>query len=187
MKLTRSLLAVPLLAFASDVWQPLKVDKTVAIQLPTTAEEVNFYSWLSPAELRKLPPARRIRMWVARTPQSLCAIMRIPNPDKQRVNKQDSPQRRAFYERVEHNSIAEAHGQLLTHTTFSVAGLTGFEFMYRAPNTYSNQQDLFYTRSLVLDSICYSLIFRPTSPSTNLGRASTDQRLRFFNSLTVKP
>lgn len=187
MKLTCFLFALPLLAFAPDVWQPLKVDKALAIQLPATAEEINFYSWLSPAELRKLPSSRRIRMWVARTPQSMCAVMRIPNPDKQRVSKQDTPQRRAFYERVERNSVAEAHGQLLTHTTFSVAGLTGIAFTYSAPNANSGQQDLFYTRSLVLDSICYSLIFRPASPSAAVGHASTDQRVRFFNSITVKP
>jgi hypothetical protein len=41
-------------------------------------------------------------------------------------------------------------------------------------------------RTLLVDSIGYSLIFQPMDKQDTLGLAGAEQRRRFFNSITVK-
>jgi hypothetical protein len=180
-----TLLLFPLLAFATDTWRPFVVDKMLTVQLPAAATEVNLSKLLPLDQTQRIPVYTR--MWVVRTKEGMCGIMRIPNPDKLRINKNDTAQRRAFYERVERSALIEANARLLTHTTFSTAGNTGIEFKYLAPNESSGQYNVSYTRSLVLDSVSYSLIFRPANPTDLSGRSGAEQRRRFFNSIIVKP
>jgi hypothetical protein len=179
MKLTRYLFLLPLLAFAdSNTWQSFPVDKRLTVQLPAQA-----------TELQMLPTGQapaHTQTWVARAPEGLCVVMRVPIAYV--IKQSDMAQRRVFYDQVVKGALAEENqAHLLTRTSFQTAGGSGIEIKYTAVDARTGHQRVRYMRSLVVDSIGYNLLFRPADLSDSLGLVDYAQRRRFFSSITVRP
>lgn len=166
-----------------DTWQPFAVDGQLTVQLPAAAKELDAGLLQNTTQF----PAHT-RAWMARAPEGLYVVMRIPVSNAHRIAQQDTAQRRAFYQDVVRGALAEEeHAHLLKHSYFQTAGGSGVEIMYTAWDAVSGQRRVRYMRSLSLDSIGYNLIFRPTDKLDSTGTAGNAQRRRFFDSITVKP
>ena len=183
MRLSRYLLLLPLLTFAAtDAWQPFAIDSRITVQLPVQATALN---------VGKLLPAGQVpahtQTWVARAPEGLCVVMRVPTINTQIIKQSDTVQRRFFYDNVVKGALAEEkQAHLLRRTSFQTAGGSGIEIKYTVLDARTGHQRLRYMRSLVLDSIGYNFIFRPADLSDSLGLIDHAQCRRFFSSITVK-
>jgi hypothetical protein len=180
MKLTRYLLLLPLLAFtAADNWQPFAIDQHVAVQLPTPPAE---------ADLAKLAPGQNLhhmRMWMARAPEGIYQVIRIPATAT--ISQADTAGRRAFYAGTLASLMRNEKGQLLVLTHFATSAGAGIEYKYKSVHRATGKHVIKYGRSLLADSVAYALNFLPTDNQDSTGMAGNAQRRRFFNSITVKP
>lgn len=177
--ITYCLLLLPLFAFAADTWQPFIVDSRVSVQLPAQPTELDF---------AKLAPTRKpdhTRMWLVRTSEGTCQVMRLPNSST--ISRSDTARRRAFYAGVLTSVMRNESGQLLLITPFPTPAGAGIEYKYKAIHKGTGKRVIKYTRFLLADSVGYSLNFTPADRQDSLGVAGNEQRRRFFNSITVKP
>ncbi len=173
------LLALPLLAFTADAWQPFAVDRLVTVQLPSQPTEL---------DMAKMAPGRNMlgtRAWVLQAPEGFYQVIRAAVGTN--ITRSDTTGRRFFYKGIAYSLVHNRHGELLSSTPFPTAGGAGMEFKYRGVHQGTGKRVISYTRSLVLDSITYTLNFLSTDKADSLGLAGAEQRRRFFNSIAVKP
>lgn len=174
------LLASFLCLTAPSAWQTLTVDPHLAVQLPTPVTELNF---------GQLMPGQRfpahLRAWTAEAPDGRCIILRTPNPPGQHIAKQDTARRRVFYQQAMASALAEeAAPHVLSCLAFATPAGSGVELKYVVWDTYVRTRRVRYLRCLVLDSVKYSLLFRPTTSADSVAASSPTQR-RFFASLKI--
>ncbi|MEJ7663517.1 MAG: hypothetical protein WKG07_30210 [Hymenobacter sp.] len=114
-----------MLAFpAADTWQSFAIDQHVAVQLPTQPTEM---------DLAKLAPGQNLnhmRMWVARTPEGIYQVMRMPAATT--ISQTDTAKRRSFYAGMLSSFLRNEKGQLLSLTPFPTPAGAGIEFKYKA-------------------------------------------------------
>jgi hypothetical protein len=177
MKITRYLLLLPLLAFTTDIWQPFAVDNRVTVQLPGQPTLV---------DVAKLTgkPVGHLQFWVLRAPEGIYQIMRIPSGTS--ISRTDTVNRRSFYQGLLSSLLSDEQGQLLGSVPFTTTAGSGMEYKYRGLHQGTGKRVVKHVRSLVADSIGYTLMFTPTDPKDSLGLMSAEQRRRFYNSLTTK-
>lgn len=179
MTFIRYLLLLPVLAFVADTWQPFAIDQHVAVQLPAQPTE---------ADLAKLAPGQNLhhmRMWMARAPEGVCQVMRIPGTAT--ISQADTAGRRAFYAGTLTSLMRNEKGQLLSVTPFPTPAGAGIEFKYKGVHRGTGKRVIKYGRSLLIDSVTYALNFLPIDNQDSTGMAGNEQRRRFFNSITVSP
>jgi hypothetical protein len=179
MKLTRYLLLLPLLASTADTWQPFTVDKQVSVQLPAQPIEI---------ALAKLAPGKNLqhtRMWTLRVAEGIYQVLRLPNTHS--IPRTDTAGRRAFYAGLLTSVMRNESGQLLAVTSFPTTGGASMEYQYKGLHKGTGKRVIKYGRTLLVDSINYTLNFIPADSLDSLGLAGAEQRRRFFNSITVKP
>jgi hypothetical protein len=176
--LTRYLLLLPLLAFTADTWQSFAIDNRVTVQLPSQPTQV---------DLAKLTgkSVGHLRLWALRTPEGIYQIMRMPTGTF--ISRADTASRRSFYQGFLSSVLSDEQGQLLSRMPFATNAGAGMEYKYRGLHQGTGKRVVKHVRSLVTDSVGYTLIFTPTDPKDSLGLASAEQRRHFYNSLTVKP
>jgi hypothetical protein len=177
MKKVYLLALFPLLAFTSVDWQSFTIDKRFAIQLPAPPTEVNL------AKIAPAQAAAHARMWALRAPEAIYLLVRLPTG---LIGKSDTASRSSYYAGVLSAVLQDERGQLISRTPFPTAGGAGVEFKYKALSQLAGKPAVKYMRTLLVDSIGYSLIFQPMDKQDTLGLAGAEQRRRFFNSITVK-
>jgi len=171
---------MPLASVAFADWLPFAVDIHVAVQLPSKPTEI---------DLAKLMPAaarQHTRLWVLRAPEGVYMIMRL-RAGNERISQHDTAGRRNYYAGVMQAVLHDEQGQLITRSYFATPVGTGLEFKYKERHQSTGKQIVKYIRSLVVDSVGYSLNFIPTDAQDSLGIAGNDQRRRCFNSLVATP
>ena len=169
----RLLLLLPLLSFTILDWQPFAVDKRVTVELPTKPTEAK-------AALGK--KVGRTRAWMLRAPEGVYQIMRMPTG----LARADEAARNSYYESLISYTMKEEQGQLLLITAFPTDAGPSLEYKYRVIRPGTRQHVTKIVRTLVVDSVAYSLNFIPTDKQDSLGLAGAEQRNRFYNSLAVK-
>jgi hypothetical protein len=103
------------------------------------------------------------------------------------ISQRDTAGRRDYYAGVVQSVLHDEQGQPITRSYFSTPAGAGLELKYKGRHQVTGKQVIKYIRSLVVDSVGYSLNFIPTDQQDSLGIAGNEQRRRFFNSITVKP
>jgi hypothetical protein len=83
--------------------------------------------------------------------------------------------------------LHDEQGQPIIHSCFSTPAGAGLEFKYKGRHQATGKQVVKYIRSLVVDSVGYSLNFVTANQQDILGVAGSEQRRRFFNSIAVNP
>jgi len=179
MKKRYALALLPLAAFSLLDWQPFAIDQHVAVQLPAPPTELDV------AKLAPTLAAEHTRLWTLRAPEGAYLVTRLPGAGA--IGKLDTAKRNAYYAGMISSILRNEKGQLLSRTPFPTAGGAGLELKYKGVHQLTGKRIIKYVRTLVLDSIGYSLIFIPTDRLDSLGLAGNEQRRRFFNSITVKP
>jgi hypothetical protein len=173
-------LLLPLVSAAFADWLPFAIDKQVAVQLPSQPTEV---------DLAKLMPSNNMqhtRMWALRAPEGIYMVLRLPTGSGI-ISQRDTAGRRDYYAGVVQSVLHDEQGQPITRSYFSTPAGAGLELKYKGRHQVTGKQVIKYIRSLVVDSVGYSLNFIPTDQQDSLGIAGNEQRRRFFNSITVKP
>jgi hypothetical protein len=99
----------------------------------------------------------------------------------------DDTARNSFYERQIAFTMRSEQGQLVTITAFPTDAGPSLEYKYKTTHRGSSKHQIKIMRSLLVDSVAYSLNFIPADQQDTLGLAGAEQRSRFYNSLIVKP
>ncbi len=170
----RLLLLLPLLSFTTLDWQPFAVDQHVTVDLPAKPREANAV------------PGKKIgrnRAWMLPAPEGVYQIMRMPTG----FAKADEAARNSYYERLIAFAMRNEQGQLESITAFPTAAGPSLEYKYRVLRPGTRQHLTRIVRTLVVDSVAYSLNFIPANQRDSLGLAGAAQRSHFYNSLVVKP
>jgi hypothetical protein len=175
-----ALLLAPLISFAFTDWLPFAVDKHVTVQLPRQPTEI---------DLAKLMPATSMqhgRLWALRAPEGIYMVMRLPTGSGI-INKLDTASRRDYYAGIMNAVLHDEQGKAIARSYYATPAGAGLEFKYKGRHQVTGKQVVKYIRSLVVDSVGYSLNFIPTDQQDSLGIAGNEQRRHFFNSIAVKP
>lgn len=175
-----TLLLVPFVSAAFAEWLPFPVDNHVSVQLPSHPTEI---------DLRKLMPAaamQHARLWALRAPEGVYMVMRL-RIGIGSITQRDTAGRRDYYAGVMQAVLHDEQGQPISRSYFSTPAGAGLELKYKGRHQATGKQVLKYIRSLVVDSVGYSLNFIPTDQQDSLGLAGNEQRRRFFNSLVATP
>jgi hypothetical protein len=176
----QALLLVPFVSAAFAEWVPFTVDKHVAVQLPSQPTEIDL------AKLMPSAAMQHARLWALRAPEGVYMLMRLRTGSAS-ISQRDTAGRRDYYAGVIQAVLQDEHGQPLTRSYFATPAGAGAEFQYKGRHQVTGKQVIKYIRTLVIDSVGYSLNFIPTDQQDSLGLAGNAQRRRFFNSLLVKP
>jgi hypothetical protein len=121
-------------------------------------------------------------MWVLRAPEGIYQVMRVPTG--MMITQQDEAARNSFYQGMIDSEMRKDKGQLVALIAFPTSAGTGMGYQYKAKNRATGQRVFKSIRSLVVDSVAYSFNFTPAKPDTT-GLAGTEQRNRFFDSITA--
>jgi hypothetical protein len=170
----RLLLLLPLLSFVSLDWKPFAVDQRATVTLPAKPTEAK------PVSGKKVG---RNRAWMLQAPEGVYQIMRMPTG----FARADAAARDSYYTRLIDFTMHNEQGQLDLITAFPTASGTSLEYKYRVLRPGTRQHVTRIVRTLVVDSVAYSLNFIPADKQDSLGVAGAEQRNRFYNSLIVQP
>jgi hypothetical protein len=169
----RLLLLLPLLSFTALKWQPFAIDQHVTVYLP-----------VKPIKAQAVPGKQvgRNRTWMLPAPEGMYQIMRMPTG----LAQMDDVARNAYYERLLTFTMRQEHGQLELLTVFPTDAGPSLEYKYRVVRPGTHQHVTKIVRTLVVDSVAYSLNFTATDPQDSLGLTGAAQRVLFYNSLTIR-
>ncbi|MGI4874225.1 MAG: hypothetical protein ACRYFX_23940 [Janthinobacterium lividum] len=168
------LLALPLLAFRADDWQPFSLDKQVSVRLPVKPIE------MTKEETGDLPVGAH--MFAALTTGEAYQLSG-PLPVPAALDTQDARARGIFYEGVVTGLVKEQGNTLLWRKPFSTAVGEGVTVAYQSPATQDSKAMILFSRVFIVKRSFYSLtFFQADGDSTN-----SVARRRFFSSITVKP
>jgi hypothetical protein len=170
----RLLLLLPLLSFTSLDWQLFAVDQRATVNLPAKPTEAK-------AVLGK--KVGRNRAWMLQAPEGVYQIMRMSTG----LVRADDAARNSYYERLIAFTMRQEQGQLELITAFPSASGPSLEYKYRVVRPGTHQHLTKIVRTLLVDSVAYSLNFIPADQQDSLGLAGAEQRNRFYNSLVVHP
>jgi hypothetical protein len=168
------LLLLPLLSFTARDWQLFGLDQRVTVELPA-----------KPTEAKAAPGKKvgRSRAWMLPAPEGVYQLLRMPTG----LGRPDETARTAYYEQLIAYTLRQEHGQLVTLTAIPTDAGPSLEYTYRVVRPGTHRHQLKIVRTLVVDSVAYSLNFVPADQQDSLGLAGAVQRTRFYNSLTVRP
>jgi hypothetical protein len=168
------LLTFSLASFTAFDWQPFAVDQRVTVDLPA-----------KPTEAKAAPGKKvgRTRVWMLQAPEGVYQIMRMPTG----LAQADEAARNSFYEGLIAFTMRQEQGQLVLITAFPTDAGPSLEYKYRVVRKGTRRHLTKIVRTLVVDSVAYSLQFVPSDQQDSLGLAGATQRNRFYNSLAVKP
>jgi hypothetical protein len=170
----RLLLLLPLLSFISLNWQPFTVDQHATVDLPA-----------KPTEAKAVPGKKvgRNRAWMLQAPEGVYQIMRMPTG----FARADDAARNSYYKPLIDFTMGNEQGQLELITSLPTASGPSLEYKYRVVRPGTRRHVTKIVRTLMVDSVAYSLNFVPTDQQDSLGVAGAEQRNRFYNSLVVHP
>ena len=167
----RYLLALPLLAFTADNWQPFSFDKHVTVQLPAAPFDMT--------EDAGVPAGAH-----AFAAQSGSEAYQItgPLPVPPVLNVQDARGRGLYYDGIVKGLVQEQGNVLLSRKPFSTVAGEGVVVTYKSPATADSPEMTLFSRAFIVNRGTYVLTYFRTDADT-----FSVARRRFFNSLKVKP
>ena len=178
-KLLLPLLGLPLIAATLADWVTFNIDKQVSVQTPAQPEELDL------AKLGLAVKLEGTKIYNAKDVIGFYQTIRV-NDSGTESGPKEVGARKAFYEGVITGLLNQQNGVLLERSSFPTAGGEGIEIKYRSLDKRTGKQAIKYTRSLLVGKTSYSLNFLSLDGDTT-GTSGTEQRQRFFNSITVKP
>jgi len=168
------LLALPLLAFTADNWQPFSVDKQVSVHLPAKPSE------MTKEEVGNIPAGAHV--FVAESDGNIYQLTG-PVPVPAALKTQDASARSMFYDGEIKGMVQDQGSTLLSRKPFSTSAGEGVAVTYRLAATQDSKAMIVFSRTFVAKRSSYTLTFLQADGDTTSGVA----RRRFFNSITVKP
>ena len=94
--------------------------------------------------------------------------------------------RAAFFDYYLTGVMRSEQGTLLDRSPISVSGQEGVDYHYRGLNKGTGRVVIKLARALVVSNTVYTLNYTPANRDST-GTTGTDERLRFFRSITVLP
>jgi hypothetical protein len=167
------LLALPLLAFTADNWQPFSLDKQVSVRLPTKPFE------MTKEEVGDLPAGAHV--FAAQSGNEAYQLTG-PLPVPAALKPQDTKARDLFYEGMLKGLVQDQGNTLLARSTFSTVAGEGVAVTYQSPATADTKEMTLFSRVFIVNRSSYALTYLRADGDTSSGN-----RRRFFNSITVKP
>jgi hypothetical protein len=185
------LAGVPAVAAALADWVTSAVDERVSVQAPVPLAEVDMNRAIagSPgAAKEQLKKLKGTKMFMGKDGAGLYMVIRMdigyitPEVDVSRPSD-----RTAFYTGFINSMAEDDRGYLLEHSSFALTGLEGVDFKYTGLHPVSKKLVVKYSRALLVDKKCYSMLFLSADGGDSTGVRSSQERTRFLQSLTVKP
>jgi hypothetical protein len=165
------LLALPLLAFTADNWQPFSFDKHVSVQLPAAPFDMTKDAGV-PAGVSVFAAQSGSEAYQITGPLPLPSVM----------NGQDARARGLYYDGMVKGLVQEQGNVLLSRSTFPTVAGEGMALTYQSPATADSKEMTLLSRAFIVNRSAYVLTYFRTDDDT----VSVASR-RFFNSLKVKP
>lgn len=165
------LLALPLLAFTADNWQPFSLDKHVSVLLPVAPFDMTEDAGV-PAGTHVFAAQNGSDTYQLTGPLAVSSAIKV----------QDAKTRGLYYDGVVKGLVQEQGNILLSRKAFSTVAGEGVAVTYKSPATADSKEMTLCSRAFIVNRSTYVLTYFRTDGDTVSGASR-----RFFKSLTVKP
>ncbi|MDO7884285.1 hypothetical protein [Hymenobacter cheonanensis] len=164
-------------------WQTFAVDKHVTVQLPEQPKLVDVSGMPFPSSAtRQIATSPSVRVFSAKG--NSCVYGIIVNSNALPAVPRQPFERDLFYTNGIQNVLEREHNALLARSTFFTRAGKGVEVTFSNKSSSTNQVFIQHLRTVLVGRASYTFSFLARDDNA---ASATEQRHRFFNSITVKP
>ncbi|MBU6121179.1 hypothetical protein [Hymenobacter siberiensis] len=180
-----SLLLLPELGLAQKKpWTPIAVDKHLTVSFPSKPDEMDVPGTMAAqgASNANSPRIQASRAYRQEDACGMYVLVCVPLFEDPQLPITQSARENYYKTRTIPLLIKHARGQLLSQKIGSIDGLDVITLSYRALGATGKPTIKFF-RQIIMGRTIYQLYF---VPADNIGKSCEVQRLRFFNSISIK-
>ena len=165
-------------------WTPFRVDKLITVSFPTPPQEMDIPRSMAATDFpnRNDPQVLAARGFVAEDAVATYALVCVPLKEAPALPPTFAARAAYYRARTIPLLVSHARGQLLEQEVSQKNGLDLITVKYRVLGP-TGSPIVKYMRMSTVERVIYQLSFVPKDKT---GATSTAQRIRFFNSFSIK-
>jgi len=183
------MIGLPGIAQAFADWVTSAIDEQISVQAPVPLVAVDMSKVMAAtpdASKEDLAKLSNTKLLAARDASGVYMVLRIGS-DIPGADFRQQRDRTEFFTGYISSMVERDQGYLLERAPFTINGMEGVDFKYKGLHQFTKKMVVKYGRVLFVDKLCYSVSFIPANLQDSTGTSGSQERIRFFQSIAVKP